>query len=67
MLTAGEFINDRGEIGASGVLPNGDHHAILLLPCDQTCNSETFSAGSDNAEVTPNRPLNLAAAGTKQN
>ena len=34
VLTAGEFINDRGEIAASGVLPNGDHHAILLIPCD---------------------------------
>ena len=34
VLTAGEFINDRGEIGASGVLPNGNHHAILLIPCD---------------------------------
>jgi hypothetical protein len=26
------FINDRGEIAATGVLPNGDHHAILLVP-----------------------------------
>jgi probable HAF family extracellular repeat protein len=34
ILTAGEFINDRGEIGASAVLPNGDHHAVLLIPCD---------------------------------
>ena len=29
VLTAGEFMNDRGEIGASGVLPNGDHHGII--------------------------------------
>lgn len=29
------FINDRGEIAATGVLPNGDEHAILLVPCDQ--------------------------------
>ena len=27
-------INDRGEIPANGVLPNGDFHAILLIPCD---------------------------------
>jgi probable HAF family extracellular repeat protein len=26
------FINDRGEIAATGVLPNGDQHAILLIP-----------------------------------
>jgi probable HAF family extracellular repeat protein len=35
VLTAGEFINDGGEIAASGVLANGDHHAILLIPCDE--------------------------------
>lgn len=66
VLTAGEFINDRGEIGASGVLPNGDHHAILLLPCDQRCNSESFLDDSEHAGAMPNRPLN-SAAGTKHN
>ena len=29
------FINDRGEIAARGKLPNGDEHAIVLLPCDE--------------------------------
>jgi len=28
-------INDRGEIAAKGVLPNGDQHAVLLIPCDE--------------------------------
>jgi uncharacterized membrane protein len=28
------FINDRGEIAATGLLPNGSKHAILLVPCD---------------------------------
>jgi probable HAF family extracellular repeat protein len=27
-------INDRDEIAASGTLPNGDYHAVLLIPCD---------------------------------
>jgi probable HAF family extracellular repeat protein len=27
-------INDRGEIAAKGVLPTGDEHAVLLIPCD---------------------------------
>jgi probable HAF family extracellular repeat protein len=27
-------IDDRGEIAGTGMLPNGDTHAILLLPCD---------------------------------
>ena len=28
-------INDLGEILATGPLPNGDHHAMLLIPCDE--------------------------------
>jgi probable HAF family extracellular repeat protein len=28
-------INDRGEIVAHGLLPNGDVHAVLLVPCDE--------------------------------
>jgi probable HAF family extracellular repeat protein len=28
-------INDRGEINGEGVLPNGDVHAFLLIPCDE--------------------------------
>lgn len=27
-------INERGEIAGTGQLPNGDLHAVLLLPCD---------------------------------
>ncbi len=27
-------LNDRGEIAADGVLPNGDVHAVVLIPCD---------------------------------
>jgi probable HAF family extracellular repeat protein len=33
-VTDGETINDRGEIAGSGLLPNGDFHAIVLIPCD---------------------------------
>jgi probable HAF family extracellular repeat protein len=33
-LTQGAYINDRGEILATGVLPNGDQRAVLLIPCD---------------------------------
>jgi probable HAF family extracellular repeat protein len=28
------FINDGGEIAATGLLANGDQHALLLIPCD---------------------------------
>ena len=31
----GAFINDRGEIAEMGVLPDGDIHAFLLVPCDE--------------------------------
>ena len=30
-----EKINDRGEIFGSASLPNGDVHAVLLIPCDE--------------------------------
>lgn len=33
-LLAGFNINDRGEISGLGILPNGDAHAFLLVPCD---------------------------------
>jgi probable HAF family extracellular repeat protein len=34
-VLGGNIINDRGEIAAAGMLPNGDTHAILLIPCDE--------------------------------
>src|SRR5437763_1355624 len=47
------FIDDRGEIGAFGALPNGDSHAVLLVPCDE---NQTNTEGcedhtEDGAEV----------------
>jgi probable HAF family extracellular repeat protein len=42
-------INDRGEIGGVGVLPNGDERAVLLIPCqeqegDQACETDATHA-----------------------
>ena len=34
-LIAAVGLNERGEIVAQGVLPNGDLHAFLLVPCDE--------------------------------
>jgi probable HAF family extracellular repeat protein len=34
-LEGAHVINDRGEIECGGVLPNGDAHAILLIPCKE--------------------------------
>jgi probable HAF family extracellular repeat protein len=33
-LLVADNINNRGEIAGFGVLPNGDGHAFLLVPCD---------------------------------
>jgi len=34
-LFAAPGLNERGEIVAQGVLPNGDQHAYLMIPCDE--------------------------------
>jgi probable HAF family extracellular repeat protein len=34
-LTDAAFINDRGEIAGTGVLPNGDHRAVVLVPASK--------------------------------
>jgi hypothetical protein len=33
-LADARLINDQGEIVCTGVLPNGDLHAVLLIPVD---------------------------------
>jgi len=44
------YLNDRGEIVAAGQLPNGDIHAVLLIPCDDNhagvegCDYDTVDA-----------------------
>jgi hypothetical protein len=46
-------INDRGEIAANGWLPNGDRHAILLIPagdCDDECDAR-ITASQNHAAV----------------
>lgn len=45
-LTVATFINDRGEIAAEGMLPNGDQRAVLLIPC----NDEEIDSGCKNDE-----------------
>jgi probable HAF family extracellular repeat protein len=46
LLTVALSINERGEIAAQGVLPNGDLHAFLLMPCDDDYTG-TGSCGND--------------------
>jgi probable HAF family extracellular repeat protein len=53
-VTDGETINDRGEIAGSGMLPNGDFHAIVLIPCNggQGCQDEGRHEGSQPSTPT---------------
>lgn len=55
-LTQATFINDRGEIAAEGILPNGDQRAILLIPCER--NDESCV---DSAEATTGTALRNSA------
>jgi probable HAF family extracellular repeat protein len=53
-VTFATTINDRGEIAGSGVLPNGDERAVLLVPCrddDQACAMD--ATGKAAATVRP--------------
>lgn len=48
------YINQRGEITGNAMLPNGDVHAVLLIPngnCDSSCGSRIASQAS--APITP--------------
>jgi uncharacterized membrane protein len=42
-------INDQGEIAGDVMLPNGDFHAFLMVPCDQhdpgNCQNQLLGAG----------------------
>ena len=49
-VTDGETINNRGEIAASGMLPNGDFHAVVLIPCN---GGQGCQAGSRHEDTQP--------------
>jgi probable HAF family extracellular repeat protein len=54
-LTDALFINDGGEIAATGLLANGDQHAFVLVPCgegDESCGGAAPGAASI-AETSP--------------
>ena len=43
------FINDRGEIAVTGILPNGDQHDLLLVPVGN--NDDSANSGEAAREV----------------
>ena len=57
-ITVGDvnYINDRGEIAVTGALPNGDQHAILMVPdgdCDDAVRAR-IAASQNSATSAPN-------------
>jgi probable HAF family extracellular repeat protein len=58
-LTVAGYISDQGEIAAYGVLPNGDQHTALLIPCDE---NHPGVAGCDYSLVDANTTANTGAS-----
>ena len=71
------FINDGGEIAARGLLPNGDIHAILLIPCDDNhpeiegcdydpveATTEASDQSAQNAQAPADSPAKLSPTET---
>ena len=61
-------INDRGEITGNGVLPDGDIHTFLLIPCDsdhpamEGCNYNLVSETTVAAQIRPAQIMQTLAA-----
>src|SRR5262249_17477548 len=56
-------INDRGEIVGSGILANGNAHAILLIPCDENHpNIEDCDYNLVEANATANADTRMPGA-----
>jgi len=51
VLFESHFVNDRGEIVTVGVLPNGDQHIVVLVPCSSTESVDCHSAREETASA----------------
>ena len=63
-LVDADYINDRGEIACHGYLPNGDTHAVLLIPqgdCDDACEARVEASRVNPAAV----PVRAMTSGLK--
>jgi hypothetical protein len=49
-LSGAVYINDRGEITGYGVLPNGDAHTFLLIPCDENHRDDENNRGDEGCD-----------------
>jgi probable HAF family extracellular repeat protein len=55
-LFAATNINDHGEVVGEGVLPNGDAHSFLLIPCDENHVDGECEVGESAAAETQRAP-----------
>jgi probable HAF family extracellular repeat protein len=62
-------INDRGEIFGNSVLPNGDSHAFLLIPCNDEHSDEEGcqDEGEGTAATIQNSPAPVDQTSSKEN
>jgi probable HAF family extracellular repeat protein len=58
------YINDRGEIVANGILPNGDSHIFLLIPC--AVGHDSTQACEDSGGDTSKSPSVAAPSSTSE-
>jgi probable HAF family extracellular repeat protein len=66
IVTSGETINQRGEIAGTGMLPNGDFHAIVLIPSDDEPDNEGCHGTGQNANATSSGPAPLLRGSAAQ-
>jgi probable HAF family extracellular repeat protein len=68
VVREGDYINESGEIAGKAVLPNGDVHAVLLIPCDEDhadvegCDFGTVDAATAGAIIHPAQVTQSTAA-----
>jgi probable HAF family extracellular repeat protein len=63
-LVDAEYINDLGEIACTGYLPNGDRHAVILVPqddCDDACEARIANSKINPAAI----PVRAMTSGLK--
>jgi hypothetical protein len=51
------FINDRGQIAVTGILPNGDQHDLLLIPVGNDGDSANSGAVATDVVLRPVDPF----------
>jgi probable HAF family extracellular repeat protein len=64
-VTDGETINDRGVIAGTGQLPNGDFHAVVLIPCNGGHEHDNGCLAAGDPDI--DQPNTQAVSPTREN